>query len=180
LQVGGGKNFLNGWLNADLFTGNIYLNARKPFPFNDNMLNYIFCEHLLCQLSPDDGANFLKECYRTLKPRGVLRLTTPDLEKIIALYFGNTKQSNETRQQFLQKIDMVKYSPCEFFNSYFYSYGHRFIYDKDFIVLTLQQIGFKETTFCENKKSTHKRLIDIEKHGDIQNLAEALTIEAIK
>jgi predicted SAM-dependent methyltransferase len=180
LHVGSGKSFLPGWLNADLFTGDIYLDARKPFPFKDNTLNYIFCEHLLCQLSVHDGFNFLKECHRSLKQKGILRITMPDLQKIISLYTDKINREKPMIEQYLRKIGMPSYASCEFLNSFFYSFGHKFIYDQEFITSNLMQIGFESTTICENQRSEHKQLAGIEKHGDFQNTIEALTIEATK
>ena len=41
----------------------------------------VYSEHMFEHVLPMDGAAFLKESYRILKPGGVLRVVTPDLEK---------------------------------------------------------------------------------------------------
>ena len=40
-----------------------------------------------------DGATFLRESYRILKPGGVLRVTTPDLEKYLEAYVNRKSSS---------------------------------------------------------------------------------------
>ena len=183
LQVGCGYNFLNGWLNADLSSGDIYLNAKKKMPFKDNGFNFIFCEHFLEHLSLTGGLKFLKECHRILKTDGIIRITTPDLEKLIDLYFD--KNRFVKRQELIEMLygKEASLSSCELFNNHMHNWRHKFIYDKNFITVTLTKIGFKDVTFCENKKSEHKELVNLERHNEKYewlNPAETLITEARK
>ena len=160
LQVGCGSNFLTGWLNADITSGDIYFNAEKKMPVKDEVFNFVFCEHFLEHLSLTSSSKFLKECHRILKTGGIIRITTPDLEKLIDLYFD--KNSFVKRQELIKTLygEKATLSSCELFNNYMHNWGHKFIYDKSFITLTLTKIGFKDITFCENKKAnTSKSLI---------------------
>ena len=178
LQIGCGHNLLDGWLNADIVSGEIYLNAERKLPFKDNTFGYVFCEHLLEHLSLKCGSRFLKECHRILKKGGIIRITTPDLEKLIDLCFD--EQSLVRRQDLIKTVYSKEISPCELFNNYWNRWGHRFIYDKGFLRSSLYRIGFTGVTFCENTKSSHVELANVEKHPVLINLAEALTVEATK
>jgi predicted SAM-dependent methyltransferase len=52
----------------------------KGLPFNDASVGYIYTSHMLEHLHKDDAIFVLKECYRVLKPKGVLRVLVPDLK----------------------------------------------------------------------------------------------------
>jgi predicted SAM-dependent methyltransferase len=53
-------NFLTGWLNADIASGDIYLNAEKKMPFKEEVFYFVFCEHFLAHLSLTGSSKFLK------------------------------------------------------------------------------------------------------------------------
>jgi predicted SAM-dependent methyltransferase len=183
LQVGCGHVFLTGWLNADIASGEIYLNAEKKIPFKDDVFDFVYCEHLLEHLSLTKGSKFLKECHRILRTGGIIRIATPDLEKLIDLYFDQNRFVK--RQELIEVLygKEASLSSCEMFNNYMHLWGHKFIYDKNFITLTLTKIGFKNVILCENKKSKHKELANLERHNDKYewlNPAEAVITEARK
>jgi len=182
LQVGCGNNFLNGWLNADIVSGDIYLNAERRMPFKANTFDFIFCEHLIEHLIKESGLKFLKECHRILKTGGVIRITAPDLEKIIDLYYDRNKYVK--RQELIEKYGKgAQLQPCELFNDYMHNWGHKFIYDKNLIALTLATIGFTDITFCDNKKSIYLELNGLERHLEeyrFLNPAETFIVEGRK
>jgi predicted SAM-dependent methyltransferase len=183
LQIGCGYNFLNGWLNADIISGDIYLNATKIMPFKDKTFDFIFCEHFIEHISIDNSLKFLKECYRILKKGGIIRITTPDLEKLIKLYFDTNEFVK--REELMRVIygKEASLSPCELFNNYMHHWRHKFIYDKNFLASILMKTGFTNLTFCENKKSNHEALVNLEIHYEDYawlNPAETFIIEAEK
>ncbi len=182
LQIGCGPNYLNGWLNADIISGNIYLNAKRKMPFKPKSFDFIYCEHFIEHLGKEDGLKFLRDCYRILKDNGVIRITSPDLEKIIDIYYD--------RNQYVKRENLIEaygkgsqLQPCELFNDYMHEWGHRFIFDRQMITSTLANIGFIEITFCECKKSNHSELRNLEKHLEkysFLNMAETFIAEAKK
>lgn len=88
LQIGAGPNNLPGWLNTDIEPrqGQAFLDAMKPFPIPDNSLHYVYAEHVIEHLPFKGGMVTLRESYRALVPGGKLRVATPDLEKLVALF----------------------------------------------------------------------------------------------
>jgi SAM-dependent methyltransferase len=60
-----------------------YLDARKPFRLPSASVDAIYSSHMLEHLSPSSGAHCVRECYRVLKPRGILRVAVPNLEQLI-------------------------------------------------------------------------------------------------
>jgi SAM-dependent methyltransferase len=61
---------------------------RKVLPFADNSVEAIYASHLVEHLYHEEAKRLLQECFRVLKPAGVLRLVVPSLETIVAEYMG--------------------------------------------------------------------------------------------
>ena len=151
LQVGCGPNALSGWLNADIISGNIYLDAKRKMPFKSNIFDFIFCEHFIEHLTRENGLKFLNECYRILKPDGVLRITSPDLEKIMDLYYDRNKYVK--REELIAEYGKgAEFQPCELFNDYMHNWGHKFIYDRRTIAAGTIQHWFHRYSFLRLQK----------------------------
>ena len=69
----------------------LYYDVRKPLPFADGIFDAVYAMHIIEHLSLKEGLSFLKEIKRALKPGGICRLSTPDLEDIIRNYFKQFK-----------------------------------------------------------------------------------------
>ncbi len=52
----------------------------------DDSFDLVYHSHFLEHLTPDQAAFIIKECFRVLKPGGVLRIVVPDLEYNARLY----------------------------------------------------------------------------------------------
>lgn len=68
--------------------------VRKTLPFPDNSMNAIYSSHLLEHLHLENAKALLKECYRVLKPNGVLRIVVPDLKDIVLKYLEESNSSS--------------------------------------------------------------------------------------
>lgn len=102
LQVGAGDNSLGGWLNADLepsSDGVIFLDATRPFPFDDHTFDYVFSEHMIEHITYRDALFMLKECFRVLRPGGKIRIATPDVEQLAGLF---TDEPDEIQRRYLE------------------------------------------------------------------------------
>ena len=88
VQLGAGSSRLEGWLNTDIEPGDglAYLDATKPFPFEDDSVHYIFSEHLIEHLTYDEGKAMMAEAHRVLAPGGKMRISTPNLTRFIELF----------------------------------------------------------------------------------------------
>lgn len=77
------------WTNIDFVStgqGVIAHNLLKGIPFADNTFSLVYHSHVLEHFEKEDGALFVKECFRVLKPGGILRIAVPDLEAIVRNY----------------------------------------------------------------------------------------------
>jgi predicted SAM-dependent methyltransferase len=64
-------------------------NITEPFTqFSNNTVDLIYVGQAIEHINPIVQAPaFVRECHRMLKPGGVIRLTTPDLEQLLIAYF---------------------------------------------------------------------------------------------
>jgi predicted SAM-dependent methyltransferase len=184
LQLGAGPNALPGWLNSDLIAGDVYLDLRRRLPLPDASFAYAFGEHVIEHVSEADGARLLAELHRVLRPGGVVRVTTPDLAKIVALY--------EDRNPVIGRAEYARYLAAttgkaqergsQVFNDFMRLWGHRYVYDEEDLTAKLRAAGFSSVERAEPGESRHPALRGAERHGAEPwvNAAEAMCIEATR
>lgn len=91
LNIGCGGRYASGdkWTNIDIRPVNhsiLPFDIRKGLPFGDGAFELVYHSHLLEHLDRSSAPGFMKECFRVLKPGGILRVVVPDLEQICRLY----------------------------------------------------------------------------------------------
>ncbi len=64
----------------------LYFDIRQPLPYRDRIFDAVFLLHIIEHLTPQEVESLLREVYRTLKPSGIIRVSTPDLEDICRAY----------------------------------------------------------------------------------------------
>ena len=171
LHLGCGNSIVNGWLNTDiritedrLKNGVVFLDASLPFNIPDNSFDYIFSEHMFEHLTYKGGKNMIKECYRILKPGGVIRISTPDLEFLIDLYLHPEKEINKAYIEFDAKRTKQPEDPIYAINHFHTDWGHKIVYDQKSLTNLLSQSGFKNIYRCEVGKSEYYYLNNLENH----------------
>ncbi len=89
VNLGCGSTYHNEWINIDFVKRKsdvIAYDLRKSFPIDDNSCEVVYASHLLEHLTRKEAMIFLENCYRVLKPGGLIRIVVPDLEVIARLY----------------------------------------------------------------------------------------------
>ena len=183
LQIGAGPLGIPGWLNSDLISGDIYLDLMRPLPLPDASVSYVFGEHVIEHLPEQAAIELLRELHRVLRPGGVLRLTTPDLKKLIAIYEDrNPVIDRESYTRWLGELTgKPRDRPCQVLNDYLRMWGHHHIYDEDDLRARLLEAGFGDVRRVEPGESAHQPLQGLERHGGAEwvNQAEAMCLEAV-
>lgn len=166
LHLACGTNIIlgKGWTNIDLDTRN-NKNVKKhdlskPLPYKDNSVDMIFHEHFIEHLSKYDGQAFLRECYRVLKPSGVMRVGWPDTARLIRAYaLHDKKYFDYVSKNVDGEIDSKSWD--ELVVDFFYSWEHRYGYTRKHLKSVLQDIGFSKTRHKKRMQSDYGFDIDL-------------------
>jgi len=168
LHIGGGRNTLSGWLNTDLGPASseiIYMDATKRYPFDDNVFDYVYSEHMIEHIPYAAARQMLRECYRVLKPGGKIRLATPDLVVLLDLYKKDrTSLQNDylawATKSFTPEADQV--DPVFVINNFVRDWGHQFIYDEETLRRAMNLEGFTDITRGKISTSEDAALVGLE------------------
>lgn len=189
LQIGCGPYPLEGWLNTDLLTNYrkespFFLDAGKPFPIPDASFDYVYSEHLFEHLTFLQANNMLKECYRILKPGGIIRIATPNLKFLVDLYDHPEKSINKAYLEHDAERSGMPFGPAYTISRFHTSWGHQIIYDPETLTHFLESVGFSNVRPCEVSLSDHEDLCGVEQHFKFLkpefNLLETMILEACR
>lgn len=91
VNLGCGGRYHPDWINIDMTpTGAevVRHDLSRGIPLADASCDVIYASHLLEHILHSDAPTFLKECYRVMRPGGVIRVAVPDLERICREYLA--------------------------------------------------------------------------------------------
>lgn len=111
---------------------------RGGLPHDDGAVSGIVVEGCLEYLSEEDGIRFLRECRRALRPGGVLRVATPDLEDILAHYEGDVPRSGTAT---LGAGQGLSGPPSEVRYAIAHKMGYRSIYNEEDLLRVGRTVG---------------------------------------
>jgi predicted SAM-dependent methyltransferase len=169
VNIGSGSTLLPGWLNGDIwpYPGTVYFDATGRLPFDNKSVHYINCEHMIEHIGFDECRSFFKECSRVLCDDGVLRITTPELTRLMQLYMGQGEVSEtELLEHHRQYHQRPATSMCAWFNDHMHLWGHKFIFDDTTLTDLLRRCGFTQLTRCRFGESQYPALRNIERHHE--------------
>lgn len=89
LNVGCGDKFHQAWTNIDMGSNSPHVrvhNLLQGFPYGDNQFDALYHSQVLEHFPKEKAGAFLRECFRVLKPGGIVRVVVPDLEDIAREY----------------------------------------------------------------------------------------------
>jgi predicted SAM-dependent methyltransferase len=105
LNIGCGSKFHTDWTNIDMSPCHVSIkkvNIMNGLPFPDNSFDVVYNSQVLEHIPKENAEVFMKECYRVLKPNGIIRVVVPDLENIVNEYMKllheNIANPNETSE----------------------------------------------------------------------------------
>jgi predicted SAM-dependent methyltransferase len=146
INYGCGGNLIDHWLNVDLFEHEAQnykrINLIEKHPFEGNAFQFGFCEDVLEHLNQAQSIFFLSEIHRTLKNKGVLRLSFPGLEGVLQRHYTPASEV-------VARVGEVE--------AYAF-WDHIHFYSRDEISLVAKTIGFNEIRFVEYGQSEYAEL----------------------
>ena len=188
LHIGCGSHLLDGWLNSDKTPrapNVMYLDAARPFPFPDATFAYVYGEHVIGDLSFQQTAVMLRECFRTLAPDGKIRIATPDLAFLIGLY--QEQRTSDIQRRYMEWFSAQTKSPRSgggfLVNYYAKAWGLEFVYDEPILRDAMATAGFSRIVRHDLNESDDAELRNLENEGRMPDgflRMESLILEGTK
>jgi len=69
-----------------------HYDIRQPLPFPEDTFDSVYALHIIEHLTPEEGGEFVAEVFRVLRPGGIFRLSTPDLEGTVRAYLERLEE----------------------------------------------------------------------------------------
>ena len=180
INVGSSSVHLEGWLSADLLRDPdarcIRMDVTEPWPFEAGSADAVNSEHFVEHVDVEGARAYFKEAFRVLRPGGVIRTSTPDLEGLCRIYMGRDPALLALHREHGYEAtgfgDLV--------NNYFYLWGHRHIYDLEKLSELLGEAGFEQIERARFGESSHQVLRGIDRH-DVGALERyVIAVDALK
>lgn len=152
------------------------IDVTKPLPFESDSVDFIFHEMLIEHLKPVEAWDFLDECYRILKPGGVVRVTFPDFAQNWEMMSYEWMYAN-------QQVTGCGPTRKENARTIIASHGHQSVWCALLMNSVLRAIGFK-AYHCELFESPIPELCHLEQHpktfGVEVSKVESCSVEGVK
>lgn len=152
IQFGAGTLNIEGWENLEQHQADI----TKRLPFGDAEVDAVFAEMVVEHVTPREAWFFLEECYRILKPDGLIRIVIPDFVRCWTLKDPDWLRVN-------QGVTNNDGSLREQMKSIIYGHGHQGLWTAELLQAVLQSIGFNDVWRHEASESK-RGLFDLEQH----------------
>ncbi len=155
-------------LNHDLTRG---------IPAEDNSLDLVYHSHMLEHLSYAEGIEFMRECYRVMKPGAKMRILVPDLELWIKAYTENNLFFFEEYRKTLDPH--IHTTKASIFMGMLHNHGHKCGYDYESLKWLSEYIGFNKIKKTLYANSEIENIIELEPMLPLK-IMESLCLECIK
>jgi predicted SAM-dependent methyltransferase len=177
INIGNGPFKHEGWINVDcsisLAKDVVSCDLRRTWPLRSDSAKYIFSEHVFEHFAyPDEIGHVLSECYRVLKPGGVLRVIVPNAERYLWAYANND-------ESFIKEVGGDSASRLSVVNVMMRENGfHKYAYDYDELESVMRNAGFRNISRSSLNGSSNSELnLDL---VDEQRELVSLYMEALK
>lgn len=174
LHLGCGQVHFPGWIHLDanpqLPHLDVLWHATDGLPCPDQSCEFIHSEHFFEHLSDADGRFLWSECFRVLKPDGVVRVAMPDLGTFIEKY----SQGDWRDQAWIRDFGYSHLKTgCEMLNIVFRNWEHLWLYDREELHRRLTDAGFTHIVDVRHGESSHPELQNRETRPDSLLVCEA-------
>lgn len=160
-KLSGARQFYSQDYYRDTLSNNFFChhNLLYGIPLEDQTVDFVYSSHFLEHLTKEHGRRLLDECFRVLKPGGVLRIAVPDLEHAWQMY---------------RRGDKERMIHDFFFSGDETGFGqHRYAYDYELLSAVLYEKGFTQIQRAEFQKGATPDLPFLDNREDYTLFVEA-------
>jgi len=143
---------------TELSSATVYANLLRRFPWEEKSVASIYMGEILEHFTKESGDWILRECYRTLKSGGLLRIQVPDHARFWQNYVSEFERAKklpraEWSLEHTRWTAMYFRDICVRRPRLWQSIGHfhKWMYDEISLILLLETIGFRNV----NRKAFH-------------------------
>lgn len=143
LHLGSGGEHKDGWVNVDLLGDPVEVawDLSRPLPFPDGSAAAVFHEHLLEHIPLAGGTALLAECFRVLRPGGLLRVGVPDAGRLLLSYAGD--------REYVAARHPGRPTALLAVQELFYWHRHTTMFDEETLTFLVRAAGFVDIRSCE-------------------------------
>ena len=181
VNIGSGGKPLAGWLNCDVvWRVNAFLDATRPWPLPDGSVDFIYADNVIEHIPLRLGRDLFRHAFAALKPGGVFRLATPDVEAVARQYLENGELAELGMQRNREKGRDFDH-PVQLLQQVFVGAKHYlgFCYDFDSLSREMQAAGY-QTRRQNAGVSDHADLVGLEARLHPAEEATVLIVEGRK
>lgn len=157
-------------LNFDLVQG---------IPAADGSLEVVYHSHLLEHLSYREGMAFTANCFKALKPGGIMRVLVPDLELWVNNYVHNNTFFFEQYRRALAPDEALYPTKGAIFMGMLHNHEHKMGYDFETLKWVLEQAGFVNIRRTLVQDSDLPNIAEVEPYFAMKAM-ESLCVECYK
>jgi len=165
LGCGAGGTCYRGYINVDTWRskyeegwkqkrGFVFLIADATrLPLQDNVLDEVYCSHLLEHFNCNFTSKILAEWHRVLKPNGIIKICVPSMDWVVDLWLGNKRwqEYDQAKGMVLKKDGKAVGSHGPIIRNLYghipeddsQSVGHKYIFDFESLKYYLEGVGFR-------------------------------------
>lgn len=127
-----------------------FANLNRPLPWLTNLVDAIYLGEVLEHFTRSEGEQLLAECFRILKPSGILRIRVPDNARFWRNYLTDfdacyslprskwTDKHSIWIERFFRDIAVRRKLLASF------GHYHKWMYDEISLILLLEKLGFTD------------------------------------
>ena len=145
INLGSGHYRIEGWVNVDLDLNcrpEVCADFTAGLPFRSSSTDFIHTEDFIDTLDLHRAEQFMRECYRILKPGGAMRVLTPDVEQLTRMYLHQPEELKALWRDHV-RVPLVFGTAAEILNVGMRFTNHTFLYDAETFALLAARAGFQ-------------------------------------
>jgi len=176
LHLGCGKRYIKGFVHIDLRKMDHidYCSPVENLDFlDDESVELIYASHVLEHFGRHEYRDVLREWYRVLKPRGILRVAVPNFDAVVQFY---TEKSDDMNLILGQLVGGQKGGEFDY---------HNMVFSRKSLTESLLDVGFSKVLPYDWRDTEHADVDDFSQsylpHMDKENgFLLSLNLEAFK